>query len=97
MKSQNQLNGPIPDLWEISCLPELKHYSLGGKPAGELIRETWHLAHDLQKLNVELLEACKLAKDYLETVDEREIDPSQPVYLHLQEIIAKAESTPQKH
>jgi hypothetical protein len=37
----------IPDLWQIAHLPELKGYSLGGKPAKDLIIETWHLAHDL--------------------------------------------------
>lgn len=40
----------IPDLWQISCLKELEGYSLGGKPAADLIRETWHIANELKRM-----------------------------------------------
>lgn len=39
----------IPDLWEIAHLPELEHYTLGGRSARDLIVECWHIAHDHHK------------------------------------------------
>lgn len=49
----------IPDLWDIAHLPELRGYSKGGKKAGQLVLETWHLCHKLKESNDRLLEACK--------------------------------------
>lgn len=43
------LGGQIPDLWPIAHLPELDGYTMGSKSAKDMILETWHLAHDLQK------------------------------------------------
>lgn len=57
LKTAQHTKGIIPDLWEISFLPELKGYTLGGTEAGQLIRDCWHTAHNLKKQNQELVEA----------------------------------------
>lgn len=60
------IKSPIPDLWQIAQIEELKGYTLGGKSAKELILECWHKAHELRKTNEELLEACKAITRELE-------------------------------
>lgn len=49
MSEKSAMKIQIPDLWQISQLDELKGYTLGKRPAGELIKETWHLCHDMRQ------------------------------------------------
>lgn len=86
----------IPDLWEIAHLEDLTHYSLGGRKAGDLVLDCWHMAHTLQDQASALYEACKAADSWLLPYPE---DPNNPHTNSLRALmdqiraaIAKAES-----